>query len=295
MICKHCDKKAIISEPSLCSDHFDKFMLETVKETIDKFNLFSKDSNILVAVSGGKDSLALIDILLRLGYSVTGLFIDEGIKNYREHSIEDLDFFSSQKNFKVLKHSFKTEFGFTLDSAILTKQLHACTICGTLRRHSLNKFSQGFDVIATGHNLDDESQTILMNIARGNTDLFLRLGPISKESDVFTQRVKPFFYLTEKQILVYTLVRNIRVHYGECPYAYSSYRAFLRDELNKEEESSFGTKRNIVDSYLALKESISTNSSSAQLVVEKCSICQQPSKNLVCKACKIQQQIKEKL
>lgn len=295
MKCELCDKKAIISQPSLCEDHFDKFMLDTVSSTIKKFNLFSKDSNILVAVSGGKDSLSLIDILLRLGYSVTGLFIDEGIKNYREHSIEDLDLFSSQKNFKVLKHSFKQEFGFTLDSAILTKQLHACTICGTLRRHSLNKFSEGFDCIATGHNLDDESQTILMNIARGNTDLFLRLGPISKESDVFTQRVKPFFYLTEKQILVYSLIRKIRVFYGECPYAYSSYRAFLRDELNKLENDFSGTKRNIVDTYLALKESISSTLTSAQKSVQKCSICQQPSKNSICKACQIQAKIKEHL
>ncbi len=326
MKCERCDNKAISSRPALCKEHFNEFILSTVEATIQKFSLFTKKTNILVAVSGGKDSLALADILGKLGYSVSGLFIDEGIKNYREHSKEDLALFSQIQNFTVLQKSFKEEFGFDLDEAIQTKLFHACTICGTLRRYLLNKYSRGFDCIATGHNLDDEAQTILMNLNRGNTNLFLRLGPKSKERDEFTQRVKPFYYLTEKQILTYTLINNIRVQYGECPYAFTSYRANLRDKLNREEDKEPGTKKNIIETYLAIlkkiekkqtlyeintqadltnnhhlkekplpKQALSLLQSSDAFFapIRECLLCGEPSQKEICKTCQLTKEIRE--
>jgi len=290
MQCTKCDKKAISNDPVLCEDHFDEYILQTTQETIDRFSLCSKEKNIVVAVSGGKDSLALVDVLLRLNFSVTGLYIDEGIINYREHSIEDLNNFAKQKNFSFVEKSFKEEFGFTLDQAIKTNKFHACTICGTLRRYLLNKYSRGSDLIATGHNLDDESQTILMNISRGNTDLFLRLGPKSTQEKNFTQKTKPFYFLTEKQILTYTFLRKIVVSYGECPYAFTSFRANLRDELNKKESKQKGVKKNIVETYLVIKEK-TKQEKEANKEINSCALCGEPSQDSNCKACKIKQEI----
>ncbi|MCA9477622.1 MAG: tRNA 2-thiocytidine biosynthesis protein TtcA [Nanoarchaeota archaeon] len=259
MNCEQCDQRAISTKPSLCKDHFDSFILKTAQETIDQFGLFTKNDRICVAVSGGKDSLALLDVLTRLGYAVEGLFINEGITNYREFSLKDLDDFIKRSGIKVRTVSFEQEAGFGLDTVMKTKQFHACTVCGTLRRYLLNKYAQDYDVIATGHNMDDEAQTVLMNLARGNSSLFLRTGPKTTENEAsikrrFVPRVKPFYFVSEKHLLTYTVIHRIKTDFGECPYAPDSYRMHLTEILNRYEEEHPGTKKHILETYLALRE-----------------------------------------
>jgi len=290
MKCEQCTATAIISNPCLCAQHFDKFILQTTQDTIARFSLFDKHTTICVAVSGGKDSLALLDVLTRLGYVTKGLFIDEGILGYREYSREDLDTYSGANNIFVTKVSFQESYGFTLDAALQTNISHACTLCGTFRRQLLNKYSRSFDVIATGHNLDDEAQTVLINLARGNTDLFFRLGPKTKASPHFTKRVKPFYFLTEKQILTYTTLRKIKTQFSECPYATTSYRAAVRDVLNKLEAKQPGTKRNIINTYLSFQEQTQSTTKTTTLLTI-CSRCGEPSQESLCKACIFQEQI----
>lgn len=285
MKCDFCEQKAISKNPCLCKDHFNEFFLNTTQETIKKFNLFTKKSKICVAVSGGKDSLALLHVLKKLAYDVEGLFIDEGIKNYREKSKKDLAKFILENKIKLNTISFKEYAGFDLDDAMSTNKFHACTICGTLRRYLLNKHSKKYDVIATGHNLDDEAQTILINLLRANTDLFLRSGAKSKENEKFTQKVKPFYYLTEKQILTYVILNNIRVDFGECPYAFTSYRAQVRDLLNELESKRPGTKKNIVETHLKLKNNIGKKDE--KIILNSCEKCGEASQEKICKACQL--------
>lgn len=293
MRCNLCDQKAVLTHPSLCKEHFDDYILTTVKKTIADFNLCTKDQTICVAVSGGKDSLALLDILTRLGYTVEGLFINEGIADYREASERDLDLFCSNNNIKVRKVTFENEAGFTLDTAMATKKFHSCTLCGTLRRYLLNKYADGYDCIATGHNLDDEAQTVLINLCRGNTNLFLRQGVKSSSSDYFVQKIKPFSFVTEKQILTYVVLRKITVDFAECPYAHQSYRAQLRDILNNYEQINPGTKENILRNYLYLKESLTTKSDDASMSL--CKRCGQAAQDSLCKACRLVQNVSSAL
>lgn len=290
MKCDKCENKAIIKSPSLCSEHFEEYILKTVQSTIDEFNLFTKNTKICVAVSGGKDSLALIDILSRLGYVVEGLFVNEGINNYREYSNKDLKKFMNDNNLLLRTTSFQELTGHSLDEIMNTKKFHACTVCGTLRRYTLNKFSKDYDVIATGHNLDDEAQTVLINLARGNTDLFLRGGPKSEPSEKFTQKVKPLIFISEKQLLTYAIIRKIKTGFEECPYAQTSYRAHLRDLLNKEESKNPGTKLNIIKTYLQLGKTVKTNFDEKEILV--CASCGEASQEKICKACKLKEEIK---
>ncbi len=297
MQCNLCSEKAIIKNPPLCKKHFNEYIINKVGETIKEFNLFTKKSKIAVGVSGGKDSLALLHILKKLGYDVEGLFVDEGIENYREKSKEDLKLFVEKNKIKLTKVSFEEEAGFTLDQAMKTKKYHACTVCGTLRRYLLNKHTKNYDVIATGHNLDDEAQTIIINLARANTDLLLRAGPKSEPNKQFTQKVKPFYYITEKQILTYVIINNIRVDFGECPYAYTSYRAQVRDLLNKIESEKPGTKLNIIKKYLELKNELTKQKQTPEHLedietkketnIQVCEQCGEASKEKICKACQL--------
>lgn len=294
MKCEKCEKKATIANPSLCKEHFDEYILTTVENTIKEFDMFTKETKICVAVSGGKDSLALIDILTRIGYKVEGLFINEGISNYREFSSEDLNTFMTKNKIPLKTTSFEELTGHTLDAAMNTGKFHACTLCGTLRRYLLNKYSKEYDIIATGHNLDDEAQTVMINLARGNTDLILRGGPKSQKSTHFTQKVKPLIYITEKQLLTYAILRQIKTGFEECPYAQTSYRANLRDYLNKEETKNPGTKLNIIRTYLQLEKEVNKNN-----INEKslgiCDKCGEASQEEICKACKLKIEIKKNL
>ncbi len=293
MKCELCEKKAISTKPSLCAEHFDAYVLNNVQKTISRFQLFTKQTKLLVAVSGGKDSLGVLDILQRLGYHVKGLFINEGIEHYREHSVVDLELFCTSKNIVVQTVSFQDTYGFTLDDAMKTKKVHACTICGTFRRQLLNRYAQGSDVLVTGHNMDDEAQTILINLARGNTNMLFRQGPLTTNSEFFVQRAKPFYFLSEKHVLLYTLLRDIKTQFGECPYASSSYRVSVRDELNFWEAKHPGTKKNILETYLRLKTASAQKKNFSSL--QSCKLCGQPSEEEICKACEFKQLIKNEL
>ncbi|MFP4118425.1 MAG: TIGR00269 family protein [Candidatus Woesearchaeota archaeon] len=290
MRCERCQEKAVSLQPPLCKQHFDEFILETVKRTIERWNLIENEERIVVAVSGGKDSLTTLDVLSRLGYQVHGLFINEGIRGYRRHSQEDLNKFCEDNGLSYTEVSFQEEFGFTLDEAVLTKKFHPCTTCGTLRRYLLNKHANKYDIIATGHNLDDESQTIMINLFRANIDLFPRLGPKTSPSKWFVKKIKPLYLLTEKQVLTYTLLRGIKTQFSECPYATVSYRAALRESLNKYESEHPGTKRNIIEGYVKLKEHL-PNKENKDEQIKVCENCGQASNERICKACRITSEV----
>lgn len=294
--CAHCNEKPVSTDPRLCASHFEQFVLDTVKEVIDRWKLLQPDTKVIVAVSGGKDSLTTLFTLKKLGYSVTGLFVNEGIGSYRHDSREDLITFCTDNDIDFKEISFKEEFGFTLDEAVATREYHPCTICGTLRRYLLNKYAREHDVIATGHNLDDESQTIMMNLLRANTALFSRSGPKTNPSRWFAQKIKPLYLLTEEQILTYTHIKGIRTRRSGCPYSKVSYRAALRQELNEYAVNHREMKRNIIESYAKLLSHMNdTDQEASSDGISACQSCGQASNERICKACKIQEDIKAKL
>lgn len=290
IVCARCQEQAVSSEPCLCKEHFEEYILQTTKETIESFSLFSTQSKICVAVSGGKDSLALLDVLYRLHYNVEGVFVHEGIEPYRTTSLHDLRAFLKTKHIPLQELSFSQSYALTMDAVMHTQQFHACTVCGTLRRQLLNKHAQAFDVLATGHHLDDEAQTIMINLARGNTELLFRTGPSTRESTSFKRRVKPFYFLLEKDILLYSMLRNIRVTSGTCPYALVSYRHSVRDSFSLLETRYSNVKKHIVNTYLTLRKKHLTSS---EYDIAVCKLCNQPSQQTICKACQFRKQIQE--
>ena len=290
--CKLCKKEQILS--GYCKDHFIDYFEKTIEDTIKKFDLFKKSDKIMVGVSGGKDSLATIFVLNKLGYNVTGLAIDEGIKKYREYTLNDLEKFSKKYKICFRVVSFEKEFGVSLDKAVKKLNQNPCHTCGVFRRFLLNKHSKGYDALATGHNLDDEAQAIMMNVFKAQTDLLARLGPVSgaKANAGFTKRVKPLYFLKEKEVKAYTLLKGFDITFHECPYTHLSFRSSVQEELNVLETNTPGTKLNIVNNFLGQKSHIEKLFESTENA-NICSICGEPSSKDVCRSCQIINEIKK--
>lgn len=288
MKCCKCKIKAIFVNPTLCKKHLTNYVENTAFKTIKDYKLINKKDKIIVAASGGKDSLTVLHILNKR-YDVEALVIDEGIKNYRSHTITDLEKFCNKEKIKLHKKTFKKEFNKNLDNMKLHGQ-KPCSVCGTFRRFLLNKYSQQFDVIATGHNLDDEAQAILMNFLKPNFNLTMRIGPKtgSIKDKKFTKRIKPLYFLTEKEIKAYTLINGLRTDFDECPNMPLSFRSKVRDELNEIENNNQGSKKNLVHYFLNLKKNVKNKKHNK---INHCTKCGFISKGKICRACQLQLQI----
>jgi len=283
--CEKCSKNSVIENPCLCKDHFFEYVEKKVFETMEKYSMIP-DSVPLVATSGGKDSIVTLYLVNKYFGKAKALLIDEGIKGYRENTIKDLKKFCEDYSISYEIVSFKTEFNYTLDESLKKIQIKPCSICGVFRRNLLNKYSLENGSIYLGHNLDDEAQAIMMNYVNNRLDLLARLGPVSgqKELDSFSKRFKPLYFITEKQVMLYCILKGFKVSFNECPYAVESFRAKIRSTINKLEIEKPGTKLNIVNSFLEISSELKEKIESPK---GYCKICGLPSPNDVCSKCVI--------
>ncbi|PIY60170.1 TIGR00269 family protein, partial [Candidatus Woesearchaeota archaeon CG_4_10_14_0_8_um_filter_47_5] len=229
-----------------------------------------------------------LSVLHKLGYKVTALLIDEGISGYRKSTIQDMERFCAQKRIAFRIVSFLDSFGFTLDEALgLFPEKNPCTVCGILRRYLLNKAARGFDVLATGHNLDDEAQAILMNLLKNNQEIARRIGPKTGivADQKFVQRVKPLYFCTEKEDRIYAFLTGIEISFAECLYVPASFRNTVREALTSFEQSYPETKEQVVRAFLNHKRSISQSIPIFSGSVQHCVRCGEPAQGKICSAC----------
>ena len=220
-----------------------------VHGTITKYQLFNSGERVAIGASGGKDSTVLLDVLFRLnrthnyGLELVLLSIDEGIRGYRDDSLRTVQRNMMEYNLPLHVLSYRELYGWSMDeivSHIGTKS--NCTFCGVFRRQALDRgaIQLHVDKIATGHNLDDLAETILMNLLRGDSARLVRCTSISTntgEKAGFTlPRVKPLKYAYEKEIVLYARHRKLDYFSTECTYAKEAFRGYVRNFL-KELES----------------------------------------------------------
>lgn len=301
MPCKNCARNPVITLPNsnvkLCSSCFVRYFERKVFKTIAKYGMVSSGDRVGVAVSGGKDSFSLLYLLSRFAdkhrkVGIVVISIDEGIKNYRD--LSNVVKFCKENRIEYHSYSFREEFGLTLDQMAKRIDMNPCSICGILRRFLLNSKARSLKLtkIATGHNLDDEAQSIIMNQFRGNLERSARLGPVTGIlSDArFVRRVKPFYLLAEKEVATYSFIKKLPVPYSECPYSSSSYRADVRDMLNSFSQKHPQTKHSIVNSFLEILPVLKKRYSESK--VKTCKVCKEPTSGDVCTVCKLLESLK---
>ena len=302
MKCDHCGYDAVTfiryNGAHLCAHHFMKYVEKRVKREIRKQIDLKPGDKIAVAVSGGKDSMVTLHLLNetfkdRDDIEIHCITIDEGIEGYRPSSIGIVKRYCEKNSIPFHLITFKDTFGLTMDQvAPLSGDNSPCTYCGVFRRKCMNTVAKeiGANYLATGHNLDDMSQSIMMNFVRGDVERLARLGPHKKVQPGLIPRFAPLRSIPEKESLLYAMVSGMEYHDLTCPYWEEALRNQYRSVVDDLESRSPGSKFSILSSYDQLYPMLTENYKAAKL--RKCE-CGEPTLGKKCKACELSQRMHE--
>ena len=293
MKCDKCDNNAAYvrkySGQSLCSVCFSNSILRKTAKTISKYKMIKNDELVCVAVSGGKDSLALLHILNQMAKShnfrIKAITIDEGIPGYRDEALKIVEDYCNQLGVKHHVYSYKDLFELSLDEALQLRENEkttSCSICGTLRRRAIDHAAEdiGADVIATAHNLDDTLQTFLINMISGDTNKIGWMDPDTSSNSL--RKIKPFCEIYESEIVFYAFTNEIPFQSEPCPHMNEGVRTELREFLNKLENSHSGIKNNLYKSTLKISQILKDSNYKQKIV---CSNCGNECTGKVCSVC----------
>ncbi len=275
----------------LCIEHFTKDFEGRAKKTIRQHKWISSGDRIAVAMSGGKDSSAVLYFLRKIfgkrpDIEIFALTIDEGIKGYRDPSA--VFKIAESQGVKCHTASFHEHFGITLDEIVKEKgDRNSCSYCGVLRRQILNAYARelGATKIAMGFNLDDEAQSVMMNVLRGDSERLLR-----KQSPVegFIPRIKPFSSIPEREVALYADLYIEEFEERGCPYSHNALRADVREVLNDYNYRHPSTKYALLKLGDELKEGTCSDSTK----ISRCSVCGEPVFG-ECHTCRILNDLKK--
>lgn len=295
--CTRCNNDAVYearySGEYLCRKHFiESFERRVKKEVRDQIDFSGDSLSISVAISGGKDSSVTLYVLSELfkgrkDVVLKAFTIDEGILGYRDSGLENAIKLSAELGVPHSIISFKDQFNTTMDQIVSDHpDIIPCSRCGPMRRQLMDLESSDLntDYVALGLNLDDYSQSILMNVARGDAERFVRMAPHRERKDGMTRRVLPLRKIPEKEVVIYAILKGIHFDSSWCPYYGKAQRNTFRVILNELEERSPGTKFAILNFSDKLKQMLVSESEAPEL--QRCKICGKPSSSEVCSVCR---------
>ena len=255
-------------------------------------DLKERSARIAVAVSGGKDSTVALHLIHKIlgerkDLDLCALTVDEGIDGYRDSSLPIVARACRKLGIEHLVVTFKELFGTTMDEiAGSSRKLSTCGYCGVLRRAAMNRAAKDWKAthLATGLNLDDTAQSILMNFSRGDVERLARLGPHKRVQNYLVPRIQPLRSVPESETLLYAVVNKLEFHDVECPYASEALRNSYRSVLSQLEDKYPGTRHSILRSYEEILPALEKLYPPAEL--GRCS-CGEPTVSEKCKACEL--------
>ncbi len=289
MRCRRCGERAAINMPehklALCASHYLEWFLERTQNTLRKYRMLEPGDRILVAVSGGKDSLALWDVLLRLGLPADGLYIDLGIPDYSARSRQKvLAFAAEHPTARLHIVDVQAQYGLSVPELAARKRgdNRTCSVCGIVKRHEMNRIAleHGYTVLATGHNLDDEAAVLFGNVLHWQTGYLARQYPVlSGDEEGFARKIKPFCRFYEREVAAYTLLRGLDYIYEECPFAVGATSLEHKALLNQLEHRAPGTKLQFYVNFLRARQQgeLQFKVEPTRVALEPCRVCGQPT------------------
>lgn len=310
MKCRKCGDRAAINmrqhKLALCREHYLEWFPQQTLRFIEKYRMFGGEDRLLVAVSGGKDSLALWDVLVGLGYQAEGLYIGLGIDGGAQYSAV------SQR----LAEQFASDRGLTLHTIDITATEGAsipqaaslthrgkgkpCSVCGLSKRHIMNQaaLQGGFTVLVTGHNLDDEAAVLFGNTLNWSVGYLARQGPVLEAAEGLVRKAKPFCRFYERETAAYALLRGIEYIYEECPFAVGATSIYHKGLLNQMEADRPGAKLSFYLSFLRAKQAglFATQGADERALLHACTRCGQPtSAPGQCAYCRTWSQVRQRM
>ena len=292
--CRVCRGPAVIDLPrhnaNFCAEHLQQLCRRQVEKAIADHDMLRPDDKVLVAVSGGKDSLAVWDLLTELGYRADGLYLGLGIGGYSDDSGRYASAFAAERGLRLRTVDLREAHGYDVPTAARATGRVPCSACGLSKRHLFDAAARegGYDVVVTGHNLDDEAAVLLGNTMRWDIDYLARQLPVLPAGDGFPRKVKPLVRLTERETAAWCIVRGLDYQVEECPMAAGNRHLGYKAALNDLERASPGTKAAF---YLGFVERMAPllagRSRAAVEGLGVCARCGSPTTGEVCAFCRL--------
>ena len=273
---------------AFCAGCYPTWFRNQVQRTIDDEHMLDRDERLLLAVSGGKDSLALWHALLALGHRVDGMYIRLGIADYSRRSQAKCEAFAERHGQVLHQVDLEGEHGFRVPELRDQRNGKPCAACGTVKRHHFNKLASdlGYRTVATGHNLDDEAATLFGNVMHWQVDYLGRQAPVLESTDPgLTRKIKPLYRLAERDVAAYAVIERIDYILEECPMAKGAKSLLYKEMLNNLEEEQPGAKHRFLVGFLRNgRQALATGE---RPPLQPCSSCGQPTPGALCAYCRM--------
>lgn len=305
--CDKCDEDAVLYREyegrGLCEKHFSISINKKIKRTVRDGNLVESGDTIAVGLSGGKDSAVMLEQLVEIfgdrpDIEIVAVAVHEGIDEYRDESITAAEEMCDELEVDLEVGRYSDYYDLKMDDVADAGAKGNCTYCGIMRRDLLNKMCREVDAdkMAIGHNLDDEAQAIMMNHIKGDTKRMARIGPKEDpaDHDMFVPRIKPLRDVMEKEIALYSQIRDLGV-IDKCPHVQeSSLRPMVKSFLNKLESQMPGIKYSIVSQGREISDLVEENMDwdSDENQIQECERCGEPCSGGLCRKCQLLDEIK---
>ncbi len=296
MRCSKCEREAVAeiryAGIRLCREHFFQFIERKVKREIREQVRFRKDDRVLIAVSGGKDSMLTMYFMHKIfgnwkDFEMLAVTVDEGVGDFRKRCAEIAGKFARELGIEHMTITFRDYIGITTDDvARVDRELKPCTYCGVFRRKVLNMYAReiGARYLVLGLNLDDIAQSILMNVTRGDVARLARLAPHLRVKEGFVPRILPLRRVLESEVRLFVELAGIPYHGGRCPYAPLAIRDEYREFLNRLEERDPSVKFSVLNFLEEIKPFVEER---YMKELKPCRICGEPTTGEICKACQL--------
>jgi uncharacterized protein (TIGR00269 family) len=272
-----------------CREHFVQHVVRQVEKSIHEHRMFGPEDKLVLGVSGGKDSLALWDILTQLGYRVDGVYLHLGIGDYSSDSLRFSREFAESRGLQLAVVDLPAQYGFSVTQAADASRRVPCSACGLSKRYILNDYADrgGYDVLVMGHNLDDEAATLFGNVIQWNTNYLARQRPVLPATDGgLARKVKPLVRVAERETAAYAVLQRIEYEVEECPMAGGNTINRYKQWMNRLEDESPGMKAQFLFGFFDRAADAFEQGAAPDL--NACTSCGSPTTSGICAFCRLQ-------